>query len=358
MYEFFKCNYDGILENKLQQPYGEFPRGMRLSKVLMKEFGLDAEDVRQKLSMLIQSNKVTGKLCLSVHPLDYLSASENNHGWRSCHALDGEYRAGNISYMLDSGTIIAYLKSANGDVELPRFPSSVPWNDKKWRVYLHCDTDNHVVYAGRQYPFHTNRGLELIADMIRTLWYFQTKTQRDNEMKRAAEIMGYTMTPYDFRERYIPRHRFRHFGIKGTTTINGETFEFTETKFIVAGDKWGESVKVVPAKTYIRNKEEALNFNDVIQSHTYAPWLMTYGEESRNEMLPMIPHSVFYVGEHVPCACCGKRDARDSDTFLCNHCHSNDDEMECERCGEVWPASEMNWVDGYGYLCPDCVRDI
>lgn len=75
MYNFFKDNYDGILENKLKQPYGEFPRGMRLSKVLMKEFGLDAEDVRQKLSMLIQSNKVTGTLCLSVHPLDYLSAS-------------------------------------------------------------------------------------------------------------------------------------------------------------------------------------------------------------------------------------------------------------------------------------------
>ena len=51
MYQFFKCNYDGILENKLQQPYGEFPRGMKLSKVLMKEFGLDAEDVRQKLSI-------------------------------------------------------------------------------------------------------------------------------------------------------------------------------------------------------------------------------------------------------------------------------------------------------------------
>jgi len=358
MYDFFKCNYDGILDNKLKEPYGDFPRGMRLSKVLMKEFGLDAEDVRQKLSMLIQSNKVSGKLCISVHPLDYLSASENNHGWRSCHALDGEYRAGNISYMLDSGTIIAYLKSTSGDVELPRFPNSVPWNDKKWRVYLHCDLENHVVYAGRQYPFHTERGLELIAEMIRNLWYFRTKRERDEEKAHAEDVLGYPLTHKTFLDRYMQSYKFRHLGLKGQTLINGEPYNFTETKFIVAGDRWGESVKIVPAKNYIRNKEEALNFNDVIQSHTYSPWMMLYGDESVNGMLPMNPRSVYYVGERVPCVCCGERDANDSDTFLCGRCRNNEDEIECERCGEVWPVTEVNWVDGYGYLCPDCVRDI
>ena len=80
MYQFFVDNHDAILENKLQHPWGDFPAGMKLSKVLMRQFGMDAEAVRQKLSMLIQSNKVTGKLVLSVHPLDFLSASENNHG--------------------------------------------------------------------------------------------------------------------------------------------------------------------------------------------------------------------------------------------------------------------------------------
>ena len=45
MWNFFKQNYDGILENKLVYPCGDFPSGMKLSKVLMKEFGLEAEDV-------------------------------------------------------------------------------------------------------------------------------------------------------------------------------------------------------------------------------------------------------------------------------------------------------------------------
>lgn len=358
MYEFFQSNYDGILDNKLVQPFGDFPRGMRLSKVLMKEFGLDAEDVRQKLSMLIQSNKVTGKLCMSVHPLDYLSASENNHGWRSCHALDGEYRAGNLSYMLDDCTIIVYLKSASGDTKLPRFPHSVPWNDKKWRVYLHVDNENGVVYAGRQYPFHTDRGLELIEQMIRNLWYFKSAAYRKHEVDNWNNITGRNYTKERYEADYIPYHHFKHVGLKGPLHIQGVPVTFNETKFIVAGDKWGESNKIVPAKNYIRNREEALNFNDVIQSHTYTPWVMVFNDAYVNDLLPQTPRGVLLVGARVPCICCGDRDANDSDTMLCSRCRNDGDDIECERCGEVWPADEMSWVDGYGYLCPDCRNDL
>lgn len=359
MYDFFKCNYDGILDNKLTQPYDDFPKGMRLSKVLMKEFGLDAEDVRQKLSMLIQSNKVTGTLCLSIHPLDYLSASENNHGWRSCHALDGEYRAGNLSYMLDNCTIIAYLRSNSGDTQLPRFPDNVPWNDKKWRVYLHVDRDNKVIYAGRQYPFHTDRGLELLAEMIQKLWYFEPVDYRLAEFERFKTINGYNDNfPIEkYEERYIPRHYFRHIGLKGPMHIQGVPVTFNDTKFIVAGDKWGESNKVVPAKEYIRNSDDALNFNDVIQSHTYSPWVMVYNDHY-NDWLPSRPDHALIVGAAVPCVCCGKRPAHDSDTMVCSHCRNSDDDIECEHCGEIWPASEMHWVDGMGYVCPDCFADI
>lgn len=358
MYEFFRCNYDGILENKLTQPYNDFPRGMRLSKVLMKEFGLNAEDVRQKLSMLIQSNKVTGKLCLSIHPLDYLSASENNHGWRSCHALDGEYRAGNVSYMLDNCTIMAYLKSSGGDTVLPRFPNDVRWNDKKWRVYLHVDMNGEVVYAGRQYPFHSDRGLELISEIMRGFWYFKSIEQRQREMQRANAFTMRDLSEEEFVQNYIPAYRFHHYGLKGPTKINNELVDFIETKFIVSADRWGEGVKIVPAKHYITNKSEALNFNDVIQSHTYSPWYMVMSEGYHGSYLSPTPRNCLEVGERVPCACCGKHDASDSDTFLCNHCRNDEDEIECDHCGQYWPADEMTWIDGHGYICPDCRNDI
>ena len=71
-----------------------------------------------------------------MHPLDYLSLSENTYNWRSCHSLDGEYRAGNLSYMMDKSTVICYLKS-NDDVILSNFGPEVKWNSKKWRVLLY-----------------------------------------------------------------------------------------------------------------------------------------------------------------------------------------------------------------------------
>ena len=47
------------------------------------------EDIQNSASRLIQEDKVTGKLCFSIHPLDFLSTSETTYNWRSCHALDG-----------------------------------------------------------------------------------------------------------------------------------------------------------------------------------------------------------------------------------------------------------------------------
>ena len=113
----------------------------------------------------IQENKVTGTLCFSVHPLDFLSSSENNYNWRSCHALDGEYRAGNLSYMLDKSTIICYLKGAE-KVKLPLFPEYIPWNNKKWRVLLHFSENWDIIFAGRQYPFESEEGIEIVRTLL------------------------------------------------------------------------------------------------------------------------------------------------------------------------------------------------
>lgn len=357
MYQFFKCNYDGILENKLQQPYGEFPRGMKLSKVLMKEFGLDAEDVRQKLSMLIQSNKVTGILCLSIHPLDYLSASENNHGWRSCHALDGEYRSGNLSYMTDDCTIMAYLKSNSPMTKLPRFPCDVPWNDKKWRVYLHVDRENQIVYAGRQYPFHTDKGLELISEMIRNLDYFKPEETRKSELDHANTVLGENWVWEQYKNNYIPPFRFHHWGLKGPAEINGEKVHFNETKFIVCNGRYSEGVKIVPGRHYIENNSYAMNFNDVIQSHTYSPWMMPYNGRYDDGMMPPSVDHPLKVGGHVMCCHCGRYDVADSDTMICNECRENDEDMvSCADCGAVYPEDEMHWIPTRGWICYDCFQ--
>ena len=359
MYEFFKDNYDGILENKVPRPYEEFCAGTRLSKVLMKKFGLRAEDVRQKLSMLIQSNKVTGKLCISVHPLDFLSASENNHSWRSCHALDGEYRVGNVSYMMDDCTFMAYLKSNGPDVKLPHFPEDVPWNDKKWRCYFYLDRKNGIVYAAKQYPFFSQKALDLIADILRVkLAYFWPDEEKDLFIKRAAGYPWYDpnevpKTWEECAEKYMSQPTFQPTGLKGEVLINGQYWNFENTKVIVG---YGSHCKVVPVTNYIETNRDACCYNDVIQSHTYAPWTLVY-EPDHSGVMPIKVDEKLVVGKGVPCVRCGHHLTADSDIFVCNYCRNDD--RECSRCGCCESADYMHYDEASGnWYCNDCWAEL
>lgn len=353
MYSFFRDNYDGILENKIPQPYEEFCVGTRLSKALMKKFGLEAEDVRQRLSMLIQSNKVTGKLCLSVHPLDFLSASENNHSWRSCHALDGEYRVGNVSYMMDDCTFIAYLKSNGPDVELPHFPEDVPWNNKKWRCYFYVDRTNGIIYAAKQYPFFSQHALDLIAEIIKYQFgYFIPKDEQERRIKQARMYpWGDRNHPRNWQEyvdSYINAYRFRPTGLKGEVLINGQYWNFENTKVIVG---YGAMTRIVPVTNYIETDRDACCYNDVIQSHTYAPWTLVYNQDFEGCM-PIKVDKKLVVGKGVPCVCCGRHNVADSDIFVCNHCRT--DERECDRCGCLDRADYMHYDEASGNWYCDC----
>ena len=334
MYQFFLDNHDAILSNKLDHEYEGFPTGMKLSKVLMQKFGTDAEEVRQKLSMLIQSNKICGKLCISVHPLDYLSASENNHGWRSCHALDGEYRAGNTSYMMDYHTIIVYLKSEDKEVRLPRFPADVPWNDKKWRCYFYFDPENQLIYAGRQYPFHSDTALTLCSELFRKFNFFDPD--------------------WDGRYVYDADYAFKPYGIRGTTNINGMNFNFEHTKLIVGNDM---ERAVVPITKFVDTDPDAMCYNDLVLNHSYAPRVMTY---SALGYIPRRATERMIIGKGFKCVCCGEANPSDSDSFICQDCEEKQDEdrYECISCGVVGYDQEdfvFNVRLG-GYQCRDCDR--
>lgn len=153
----FAINADDFYNNYLPFKYimdadneKIIPQGSKI----IKSFKCFVEDkqilaqLQMIASMYIQENKINGYLTFSIHPLDFLSSSENTYNWRSCHSLDSEYRAGNLSYICDCGTMIVYL-SPNTPEKLPNFPISVPWNSKKWRMLMHFNTSYDVCFAGR-----------------------------------------------------------------------------------------------------------------------------------------------------------------------------------------------------------------
>lgn len=97
------CTYYGVdklhpetVDGKTVYPYNK----------VFAEYADMVSDLKRKMQFII-----------SLNPLDYLTMS-NGVNWKSCHnILDGYYKAGTISYMLDTTSIITFVvQGINDDI--------------------------------------------------------------------------------------------------------------------------------------------------------------------------------------------------------------------------------------------------
>lgn len=300
-----------IPTDKGDQKVQEGTKLMRCFKHFVKDKEL-REHLINEASRIIQLNKVEGTLCFSVHPLDFLSTSENAHDWRSCHALDGEYRAGNLSYMSDCSTIVCYLKS-DEDTKLPRFPWDVPWNNKKWRVLLFFSDKNDMMFAGRQYPFASTVGLDIVRRLC----------------------------PYGKWE-----NLWRSKKVKSVETETGEVE--LEVPYIPVGHKLRSIRKVITDDC----TNSPLHYNDLLRSSCYDP-VYTFSEYQW-----VSPYTKFFIGHDVKCLHCGTEWILDPEFMFCDNCVNYDENyFYCCHCGERTPMDER-WTDDDGNdWCECCWTD-
>lgn len=322
-----KQGVNAFYENKVCCEWNEpeIPQGMKLIKAF--KFFLQGEILRywqDKASLLIQEDKVTGKLCFSVHPLDYLSLSENTYNWRSCHALDGEYRSGNLSYMTDSSTIVCYLRG-EPSAHLPRF-GSVSWNSKKWRMLLFFNPTHDAWLAGRQYPFFNARALDIVREVfVRDLLHLPLATWSHWHDDRVE--------PPHYKE-----HDYSDYC--GRTSLN------------IGGDLYLK-------RDLISDGEGARNFNDLLHSSCYEPyygWRKYFGAHPARNI-----H--FTVGAKAPCIHCGEHPIAATDSMYCRYCeptwgNSADEDIYpcCARCGTRGYWEDMIFYDML-YYCQDCYEE-
>lgn len=137
-------------------------RGCKVSKAIGKianAYKLSGyETFRIYHSQVLNEKSVSGTLCISIHPLDYMTMSDNDCGWGSCMSWydHGDYRQGTVEMMNSPMVVVAYLKSStdyciNGSKEYF-------WNSKRWRELF---VVNENVIAGiKGYPYW-NESLEL-----------------------------------------------------------------------------------------------------------------------------------------------------------------------------------------------------
>lgn len=108
------------------------------------------EELRIVLSRHTNQKKLHGNLCLSIHPLDYMTMSDNDSSWDSCMSWveQGDYRAGTVEMMNSPYVVVAYVESEHKQAT---FAGSITWNNKKWRE-LFLVTPNLITEI-KPYPY-------------------------------------------------------------------------------------------------------------------------------------------------------------------------------------------------------------
>lgn len=320
LYFFLDREIEGFFTNEVVQEYSyapekTIPKGMKLIKAFkyFEDNQEILETIQNRASMIIQENKISGTLCLSVHPLDYLTISENSYNWRSCHALDGEFKAGNLSYMVDKSTIICYLKG-NDKIYYPE----VEWNSKKWRMLLYFSDNWDIIFAGRPYPFSSPNALETI---------------REELFEHFIEGPRFSWTSW--RDDYIDKFYWKE----------EDQYEYLNHHICVSN-------KLYDINTLVINEYNSCQFNDVTDSSHYHPFYM-WNKWSDGSFLT-------HVGGEVKCLRCGAEPITTPDTMMCADCECeygfSEDEsyLICDCCGRRYLYLDSYWVSNDDRICPTC----
>lgn len=342
--DFIDQQKKGFFDNKVVEEYVT-----KLNEIITKDTKLvkafkyfikDKEilnDLQSRASRIIQENKVEGRLCFSIHPLDYLSISETTHNWRSCHALDGEYRAGNLSYMMDNCTVVCYLKSEQ-DIKLPHFPDDVPWNSKKWRVLLYFDSHMDMCFAGRQYPFASNKGMDWIIQHCFDELFIENYNGGFARPCRWANWTDYMINSVFDEKNKIKMNFHNYIPFKDGLTL------LTDVVENAAGSK---------------------QFNDVISSSCYKPMYtclkrQSLWDENFDDLVPN-KNTKITVGHPTYCLRCGDKEIMDEgNTMMCYDCEyefgnsNNDTFCVCDCCGSRMLTDDSYISADDKIYCPQC----
>lgn len=180
-------------DKMLKIQYGCKP--MKILGKIAKYYELDGfEKFRIEISQILNQKKFTGELHLSIHPLDYMTSSDNACDWTSCMSWmdEGAYRQGTVEMMNSPMVVVAYLTSKES-MHLFNQSDSSFWNNKKWREYIIVTPE--IVTDIKGYPYINSylskEAIRWLADLMQAHGY-------------AKNYGKYMMTYYPEEGFYLP----------------------------------------------------------------------------------------------------------------------------------------------------------
>ena len=278
---------------------------MRIMSKLVDWFELDKEEFEKFRiwhSQVLNTSEIDGNVCLSIHPLDYLTMSDNACNWESCmnwYSV-GDYRMGTVEMMNSAVVLEAYVNADHPYYPLcndPARPSSTEkrtWSNKKWRCLYIVNKD--IITTIKEYPYHNSDINNFVLKWIKEL---------------AEKNMNWS---------YFPNVYSVASGKKINLPNNTATFQMA-TKFM---------------------------YNDYYNEHlAYVSDNLIYGSINM----------INYSGE-TECMDCGE-ELDDEESFdgssavICYSCYGL---AKCYDCGGYFDVDEMYWHDNEHY-CDYCAQD-
>lgn len=305
-YNYLSTNsYDGDTF-KISTPEGReitVQKGTKISRILgkiSKAFNIEGYDAYNLASSrAFNQKKIKGQLCLSIHPMDYMTMSDNNSDWSSCMSWqeEGCYRQGTVEMMNSKYVVVAYLKSKN-DMKL--FYNRL-WNNKRWRNLFIVTPD--LITSVKGYPYQSSE-----LDTVCIQWL--------------EELIAANAPSWGHYEE--------------------EILEVTpsDTNFEVISYNHDDTSIMLEFNTYQM-------YNDFGNENIIHLTLnKSYRDPDASQVI-----SITYSGD-TQCMCCGStlNGFAGTEYLFCEDC---DDRFYCDCCGDYYSTQEMHEVDG-NYYCDDC----
>lgn len=159
------------------------------------------EEFRLKHSQALNQKTLHGKLCLSIHPLDYMTMSDNDSGWSSCMSWknNGCYRQGTVEMMNSPMVIVAYL-AAKEPMKLIEDKDYL-WSNKKWRELF--IVNENIISEVKAYPYDnhniTDECLNWLRELANKYYGYEKYTDKIYTFDLGEPNYSYkdvTVTPY------------------------------------------------------------------------------------------------------------------------------------------------------------------
>ena len=328
-------NIYGGTEFTIKTPKGKeikVRHGCKLVRMLGKiadEFGFEEfEDFRIAHSQILNQKELSGELCISIHPMDYLTMSDNDCGWDSCMSWTdhGDYRRGTVEMMNSPMVVVAYLTSDSPYL----ITNEKTWNNKKWRELFIVNED--LITHIKGYPYQSEDLNTATLNWLREL---------------AQKNLG-----WEFKEEINMISQGCH------SIINGKDHRFTFTTDYMYNDFYEDHA------IYLTDKDIYDNYYCNFSGPAVC---ICCGEIDRDYHNP----SLVSCDICDPVSYCDSCEEYCSDglievdgLMLCESCY-DDETIKCSACGEIHLRRNMKRVYiaenhnslslmHYFYVCDDC----